>query len=55
MTDGYTYVVVVDTPACDAICGTRHEAVGEKAILDAIAPDGAHEIRVRRRFATDPV
>jgi hypothetical protein len=53
MTD-YTFIVATPDIDGNEHCGTRHEAIGEKAILDAIHGYDC-EIRVRERYATDPV
>jgi len=54
---GGRYVYVIPTPDVfgDPIHGTRHDAKGEKAILEAIHPGWELEIRARKRYATDPV
>ena len=55
MTDEYTYIVHTPDEYADALHPTRHDAVGERAILEAIHPSWDLQIRVRRRYATDPV
>jgi len=54
MSDNYTFIVHTPGPYADPVCATRHEAVGEKTILDAIHGWNT-EIGVRKRYATDPV
>lgn len=52
--ENYTYIVRTPGPFADPIFGTRHEAVGERAILESIGTE-VHYIAVRKRYATDPV
>jgi len=52
--ENHTYVVRTPGPFADPICGTRHGAVGEKAILESIGTE-VQGIAVRKRYATDPV
>lgn len=57
MSNDYTYILTgipSYAPMGNPHYGTRHEAVGEKAILEAIH-DTTIELRVRERWATDPV
>jgi len=53
----YVYTVRTNDVYGDALFATRHEAVGEKAILDAIHEGTSFRsaIGVRKRYATDPV
>lgn len=56
MGDDYTYVLKAQNPPFgDPIYATRHEAVGEKAIIEAVTGRDGLEVRARPRYATDPV
>jgi len=54
--DSENYTYVVHTPAlfANAICATRHEAVGERAILESTGTE-VHGIVALNRRANDPV
>lgn len=53
MSGGYTYIVRTADIYGNEMCATRHEAVGEAAILEGLGTDC--EIKARKRYATDPV
>lgn len=51
----HTYLVHTPDIYADPLFATRHEAAGERAILESIHPSWSLQIRVRKRYATDPV
>lgn len=53
MSDSHTFVVATSGVGGNDCFATRHAAVGEKAILESLGIDA--EVRVRQRYATDPV
>jgi len=55
MTDEHVFIVTTPGPSGNDPCATRHEAVGKAAILDSVCPNHDPEVRVRDRYATDPV
>ena len=56
MSDDYTYTLLgVPSQGPSPIFATRHEAIGEKAILEGIHQCDSIEVTTRKRYATDPV